>query len=65
MSEKNIKGFDEYMRRVYKRTTKHLLEDRMDFDESLDTAIDETREEVAQDIEREFIAQVMKMIFGK
>jgi hypothetical protein len=65
MPEKNIKSFDEYLRRWYKRTTKHILDDNMDFDESIDAAIEETGDEVVLDIEKEFIAQVLKMIFGK
>ncbi len=65
MSEKNIKSVEEYMRRVYRRTTRHFLEDDMDFDESMNTAIEETSDEVILDLEKEFMAQMLKMIFRK
>ena len=65
MSEKNIKGFEEYLLRVYKRTTKHVLDNNMDLDKSLSAAIEETKDDVVQDFEKEFIAQVLKLIFGK
>ena len=65
MTEKNIKNFEEYMRRWYKRTTKHLIDDNMDFDESMSAAYEETSDEVILDIEKELMAQVLKMIFRK
>ncbi len=65
MSEKNIKNFEEFIRRCYQRTTKHFIEDNMDLDESLSAALGETSDEVILDAQKEFIAQMLKMIFKK
>jgi hypothetical protein len=65
ISNKNIQSFDEFLRRIYKRTTKHFLDDSMDLDESLNAAVEETSDEVLEDVENEIIEQMRKIIFGK
>ena len=62
MTERNIKSIEDYMSRIWKRTTANFLEGDTDLDVAVSKAIEETNSDVAVTIQNHIIDEFRKLL---